>query len=172
MRKAVKAEDILPLIQVWMRLHDKGADEDEILEALAKFWTGRELESFEQAETYVDRLAEFRKAPEEYYGWLDTREKLDAPKSVESASHCPKCGQVLLADNGKCTVCLRDARRHDDAADQKRDWDDRRVVAHRRFGTHVKRCRCGHHLVEGVCELKFCKCQINPGCGGKIPGAR
>jgi hypothetical protein len=167
MRKAVNPEDIPEMLRTWMRLQDRDAEEDEIVEGLSKYWTGRPLHSVEQAETYIERLVEARKVPDEYLEWLEAKEDPVAPERVlEAVSRCSKCGRVKVAD--PCSGCLEDTKRAENAADQKRDWDDRRITAHRRHGTHLKRCRCGHHLIDGQCPLKNCNCETNPGCAGLI----
>jgi hypothetical protein len=94
------------------------------------------------------------------------------PKLPKAIVRCPKCNQIQVFDH--CVACEPDPeakKAHDEAIKRKQDWDDRRILAHRQFGTHLKRCRCGHHLVDGECPIANCTCKTDPGCAGKIDTA-
>jgi hypothetical protein len=84
---------------------------------------------------------------------------------------CSNCRSIILFE--KCLICKdqndKFVKRSHDGADRKHMWDSRRLSAHRRHGTALKICTCGHHLTDGKCTKSKCECNDKMGClGGSI----
>jgi len=96
---------------------------------------------------------------------------VNVPKAPAPDPKCQKCGTVMLF--GTCSRCAAGRHAHEAAVSQKSRWDNSRKAAHRRWGTALERCGCGHHLLpgeSGACAAPGCACPRKPGCASN-PGA-
>jgi hypothetical protein len=88
--KSVADEDLAGLQVDFRELYETDASDEEMVEALAKYWTGRPLTNHKQLSQYMLRMVQLGKTTSEFTSWFKTKnQKVPAPPPSCPAPSCP-----------------------------------------------------------------------------------